>query len=77
MATSDVEVGTNVAVGSARRVSMGIGAGVEELDVGVPSSSVGRGVGGVPLAGRLHDVRTKTTKTNHRRFLMYPPQVKR
>jgi len=60
MATSDVEVGTKVAVGSASRVSMGTSVGAGELDVGVSSSSVGKGVAGVPFADRLQDVNTKT-----------------
>jgi hypothetical protein len=66
MATSEVGVGAKVAVGSASRVSIGTSAGVDELDIGVASSSVGRGVGGVPFAGRLQEVNTKTMITIQR-----------
>jgi hypothetical protein len=64
-AASEVDVGAKVAVGSASKVSMGTRVGVGEVNVGVSSSSVGRGVGGVPFTGRLHDAIAKTTKTNH------------
>jgi hypothetical protein len=66
MATLEVEVGAIVEVAIASRVSMGTSVGVEKLDVGVTSSSVGRGVGGVPCMGRLQETSPSTTKTIHR-----------
>jgi hypothetical protein len=45
---------------------MGTSVGVEELEFGVSSSSVGRGVEVVPLAGRVHDVNIKAASTIQR-----------